>query len=1043
MCFAFSTALSAALFASIFAFNVDTDQPVIRMGPGGTGKYFGYSVTAYKNAGNWILVGAPRDDSGSQAKFGALYRCEMKRDSVCQPFTGYPDPITDIDVFDEFKRKQRDYVRDQWLGVSVTTSSTSSGPIVTCAHRYVDRTHNFQQWDPVGRCFVFNASFSYQSELAPCKEEAGGIYGFGYCQSGADVKLTKDGSTALISNPGTFNWQGNSHVTDMKDRSRYARSGLHVGATEWSYLAYSVDFGSFHFHGNAHEYVVGIPRTDQYKGKVVVFSYDLEIRVAQVSASIGGEQVTSYFGHTVVAADLNKDGFDDLLVGAPYYTGSLRDQGRVYSYINSQKSSFTASQVLTGSLAKGSFGFSIAVVGNLDRDIGGFVEIAIGAPFADDPTIYIYSTSKNGISEMPTQVIPASSLNVASQLFSGFGSSLSGGVDLDGNDYPDIVVGAFISEKVVVLRSRSVADIIATLQVSPKFLNYPTRNQFLTTLCMRYEGIISESSLTVNIEMEVDKVQTGQVSSRATFNDTGLSKRSSSLNIGQGLQCFNYTFVLQSLIRNLITPLTVDASYSLQEPPVVPSSDGNPYIPSPLPSVLRSNAPFKLSQSAYLLSGCRLSHICIPDLQISSAVISPSGVLKLGDTPSVTLAVSVLNNDEAAFASYVKIIYIQELTLEHISLNNKFISCDQKSEGLVTSVTCEIGNPLPSKQQAALEFVLLLGRLSLTTTSFNITIETGSANPENGTLDDNLRVTDPVRLISVADFGIQGGSSPTQVPFDPAQPIGSGLIPPLSIPQIGRTVNHTFFVQNKGPSPIPQSEVVINWPWKVSDNRNLLYIVGVIVVGPGQCNAEQRGFVNPSNLLSEVPSASPPPATPASGRRRRDDASRREKRAEVADCGAGNAYAVCKPFTCSLGNMAPGDKIDIRILARLYEQTLLQDGIQALNITSVATMALSSADLVAVYNEPDALPKTVSIRMDVVDAEKKEENEERKPWVIPVVVVASALFLTLVIILMVYLGFFKRPTKDRLEEEMEADEQLNSSEKKTPAIEVNGADSDA
>jgi len=40
-----------------------------------------------------------------------------------------------------------------------------------------------------------------------------------------------------------------------------------------------------------------------------------------------------------------------------------------------------------------------------------------------------------------------------------FGYSLSGGVDLDGNSYPDLLVGAYESAAAVVLRSRPIVDI--------------------------------------------------------------------------------------------------------------------------------------------------------------------------------------------------------------------------------------------------------------------------------------------------------------------------------------------------------------------------------------------------------------------------------------------------------------------------------------------------------------------------------------------------------------------------------------------------------
>lgn len=40
-----------------------------------------------------------------------------------------------------------------------------------------------------------------------------------------------------------------------------------------------------------------------------------------------------------------------------------------------------------------------------------------------------------------------------------FGYSLSGAIDLDGNSYPDLLVGAYESSAAVLLRSRPIVDI--------------------------------------------------------------------------------------------------------------------------------------------------------------------------------------------------------------------------------------------------------------------------------------------------------------------------------------------------------------------------------------------------------------------------------------------------------------------------------------------------------------------------------------------------------------------------------------------------------
>lgn len=47
-----------------------------------------------------------------------------------------------------------------------------------------------------------------------------------------------------------------------------------------------------------------------------------------------------------------------------------------------------------------------------------------------------------------------------------FGYSLSGGVDVDGNGHPDLLVGAYDADKVVLLRARPIIDI--TTEVTPE-----------------------------------------------------------------------------------------------------------------------------------------------------------------------------------------------------------------------------------------------------------------------------------------------------------------------------------------------------------------------------------------------------------------------------------------------------------------------------------------------------------------------------------------------------------------------------------------------
>jgi len=81
--------------------------------------------------------------------------------------------------------------------------------------------------------------------------------------------------------------------------------------------------------------------------------------------------------------------------------------------------------------------------------------------------VYIFRGSARGI-------LPAYSQRISAREFPGvsglraFGASLSSSpADLDDNGYPDVVIGAFASDSVVILRSRPVVRIEADVHTEP------------------------------------------------------------------------------------------------------------------------------------------------------------------------------------------------------------------------------------------------------------------------------------------------------------------------------------------------------------------------------------------------------------------------------------------------------------------------------------------------------------------------------------------------------------------------------------------------
>ncbi|XP_061185944.1 integrin alpha-4-like [Saccostrea echinata] len=151
-----------------------------------------------------------------------------------------------------------------------------------------------------------------------------------------------------------------------------------------------------------------------------------------------------------------EDGMNNVDVGAVYvYYGT----GSSSTYIDNE-------QRLRGSGAVSArFGYSVANPGDLNKD--GFNDLVVGAPYEDDNkgAIYIFNGGSPQMDATFSQQILASKLNTDLR---GFGFSLSKStIDVDSNTFLDISVGSLLSSNAVVLRTQSIANITVTLTLNP------------------------------------------------------------------------------------------------------------------------------------------------------------------------------------------------------------------------------------------------------------------------------------------------------------------------------------------------------------------------------------------------------------------------------------------------------------------------------------------------------------------------------------------------------------------------------------------------
>uniref|UniRef100_A0A673Z260 Integrin subunit alpha 7 n=1 Tax=Salmo trutta TaxID=8032 RepID=A0A673Z260_SALTR len=859
-----------------------------------------------------ILVGAPRDRGLGfmrRQRTGALYRC---------PITGeeFDCERVDIDGDVNLDRESKD---NQWLGVTVKSQGIG-GKVVTCAHLYELRQRvglPSETRDPIGRCYVLSEDLTERDDLDGgewkfCEGRPQGHEQFGFCQQGLSAAFTPDNNFIMFGAPGSYNWKGLLFMASPdEDALVYKTLEPH---SNWPMFEDPWEL----------TFVAGAPRAN-HTGAVVLLRKDNVYRLVPQHI-LWGEELGSSFGYSVATADLNSDGWTDLIVGAPnYFDRKTEIGGAVYIFLNRFGNWEYAQPIRLNGTHDSMFGLTVNNVGDLDRD--GYDDIAVGAPFDGDGKVFIYRGSSSGIDTKPAQILDGVNEGVKR-----FGYSISGGLDIDGNLYPDLAVGS-LGDKMVLYRSHPVIHVIRDVFIEPQqYIDLEQHNCkgrdgvcVEVKVCFSYtaypESYSPDITLVLVFEADTERRKLGlphrvrflgRSAQEAEYTHTDEVE----LKGQRHLACRSATFQLHENIRDKLRPITLTITHTIK-PPI-------------LSDMLQVN---------FLREGCGDDNICQSNLKltyqfgtrfITSDLFTPLpklvGILfSLSDQRSVVLEVTVTNMPSDSLypekdgddAHAAQLVVTLPDTLSYSGFRGQQVVCQANQNG--SQAECELGNPL--KRDSILTFYIILSTTAITIETTELTVNlllaTISEQP------DLAQVTAMAKVVIELPLAVSGVARPHQLFFSGAVKGESAM---ETLDDVGSALEFEFTVTNTGPSLQTLGSAFLNimWPHELSNGKWLLYPTAFHFQGHPETHCRPHTSLNPRKFSHSSPSEDQPQAT-----------------VRVLDCLLGSAR--CILFQCPLHSFSGSAVLNIQ--GRLWNSTFLEEfpSVSALELLVRANITVKSS----------------------------------------------------------------------------------------------------
>ncbi|XP_049905108.1 integrin alpha-6 isoform X1 [Epinephelus moara] len=1024
--------------AVVVAFNLDTSH-VIRK-DGEPGSLFGFSLAMHRQLNpdkRMLLIGAPRAKAlGKQTAniTGGLYKCEVTQTNDCERIE-----------FDSEENVLVENKENQWMGVTVQ-SQGPGGKIVTCAHRYQRRVFvNTPQEsrDITGRCYVLSQDLSIDLSSDEdggnwnfCEGRNRGHEMFGSCQQGLAATFTKDYHYVVFGAPGAYNWKGivrveqkNNTLLEMGvyDDGPYEVGDEHLLNPELvpvpanSYLGFSLDSGHSITGKGTLTVVAGAPRAN-HSGAVVLLKKENEASGRLlVEHTLHGPGLASSFGYDVAVVDLNGDGWEDVVVGAPQFYMKEGDiGGAVYVYINQAGRWEKVTPVRLNGTKDSMFGLAVENIGDINQD--SYRDIAVGAPYDDGGAgkVYIYHGSARGIKTSPAQVLSGREHNM--QLF---GYSLAGNMDLDGNSYPDLAVGS-LSDTAFIYRARPVIRIRRDVKISPREIDLTIKNCG-NSICLTVEACFSYTAkptsynpkltISYSVEADGDRRKQGLPSRVIMLNKTHTEtdyQFNSTLDLrGQNQKtCVKILAKVKDNIKDKMRSLPFEVSAEIVGTKQKKTKNSLPQL---MPILESSQSSKDVIEVNFVKEGCGSDHVCRSNLKMKYKLYYKKS--NLDEYPPLPITNNVpefhLNYERKDLALRVTVDNMHEDDAYEAKLVGTFpdtlsysgvrstpttmekpIICTANQNG--SQADCELGNPFKRDSKATFYIILSTDGITQDTTEMDIDLQLQTTSVQENIVPVKVKV----KVIIELPLSVSGEASPNQVTFGGVVKGESAM---KTEEEIGSLITYSFRINNlwKSLKPSVKASLHIQWPKFNKNGKWLLYLVRITSTGPEDVVCSPESEVSSLKHIQES----------SASRTKREIGERKavgkmsslsDKR-RVLTC---ERELKCVVLKCPLQGL---DGTTVELRSRLWNSTFIEDYASVLNMHIVvkASLVLHTQAKNMILTTPHT---------DVIVAVSPEGAVSQHSgvpwWIILIAVLAGILILALLVYLLWKCGFFKRTKQD-------------------------------